>query len=146
PGFHRQPDDQGARRETARRDPRLDTDRAPGVGQGDWRRGGLSGEFRSGLLDRTDAPCERRNGNDLRILESPKNGGARGLALLSRWRRRYAIDPVCRGAREGRINEASASANPNEPVAALKARRGRLDGDRRREKVDRELIRKSGGA
>ena len=102
PGLHRQPDDRRADRQAARGDPRLRADGAAGLRRGHRRRGGLSGERGSSLRDRTDAACERRNGNDLMAL-SPQNGlAAAGLAALSPWRKRYAIDAVRRRAREGR--------------------------------------------
>ena len=80
PGFIKSPMTDALELEATRRDPRIDTNRAPWFGQGDRRCGGVFGEFRSGVRDWTDAACEWRNGNDLMALKWPESRAPTGLA------------------------------------------------------------------
>src|SRR6202035_1647596 len=81
--------------------PRLDTDRTPGVRQGDWRRGCVFGELRSGLRDRADASCARRDGDDLMALYLPQERIAPRLAPSRVGRKDMLSTPVVAGRGRG---------------------------------------------
>ena len=120
-------------------------DGAPGLGQGDWRGGRVFGEFRGGLHDRTDAACERRNGNDLMALELPESCSATGVPPSRVDRKDMLSTPFVAGRGRGGFSSVGVGeprTNLSAPSGAERTAEGRASSPAR---SIGELINKSGG-
>ena len=119
--------------------------RTPGFRQGDWRGGRVFGELRSGLRDRADASCERRNGNDLRALDEPQDRVATGLAPSRVGWKDMLSTPVVAGRGRGESSKRRRRRTRTN-LLPHQARCGLLDGETSSSgEIGRGIDHKSGG-